>query len=165
MSRDLHMRTAWVQTHPIESLTIRVERTLEATWISPGISSLKFSIKRVMKCCIYLLAIFVEQAEKMTLVALEGSAYPSELCPKGCKRDENGIFSNILATKQKWVKLAIFWSVWDIVGCISWNDVKKSIKPVKPSNQICSPSFSFLFQGLLSMSSTAAKSKCFARNL
>jgi len=72
-----------------------------------------------MKCCIYLLAIFVEQAEKMTLVALEGSAYPSELCPKGCKRDENGIFSNILATKQKWVKLAIFWSVWDIVGCIS----------------------------------------------
>jgi len=82
-----------------------------------------------MKCCIYLLAIFVEQAEKMTLVALEGSAYPSELCPKGCKRDENGIFSNILATKQKWVKLAIFWSVWDIVGCISWN-VKKSTKSV-----------------------------------
>lgn len=64
MSRDLHMRAAWVQTHPIESLAIRVERTLEA--------------------------------EKMTLVALEGSAYPSELCPKGCKRDENGIFSNIL---------------------------------------------------------------------
>jgi len=40
MSRDLHMRTAWVQTHPIESLTIRVERALEAAWISPGISSL-----------------------------------------------------------------------------------------------------------------------------
>ena len=36
MSRDLHMRAAWVQTHPIESLTIRVERTLEAAeWISP----------------------------------------------------------------------------------------------------------------------------------
>ena len=40
MSRDLHMRTAWVQTHPIESLTIRVERALEAAWISPLISSL-----------------------------------------------------------------------------------------------------------------------------
>ena len=65
---------------------------------------------------------FCRCREDDTTVALEGSAY--------CKRDENGIFSNILATKQKWVKLAIFWSVWDIVGCISWNDVKKSTKCV-----------------------------------
>eukprot|EP00435_Cladocopium_sp_Y103_P075093 s33_g53.t2 len=36
------------------------------------------------------------EAKQLTLVALEGSAYPSELCPKGCRRGETGIFSNIL---------------------------------------------------------------------
>ncbi|CAL1142685.1 unnamed protein product [Cladocopium goreaui] len=36
------------------------------------------------------------EAKQLTLVALEGSAYPSELCPKGCRRGETGLFSNIL---------------------------------------------------------------------
>ena len=41
-------------------------------------------------------SVHFNEAKQLTLVALEGSAYPSELCPKGCKRGETGLFSTIL---------------------------------------------------------------------
>ena len=99
---------------------------------------------------------FCRGREDDTTVALEGSAYPSE--------------AQKVASVMRMESSAISWppsrngSNWRYSGQYGiLLDASRGMMSRNPPNLF--PSFSFLFQGLLSMSSTAAKSKCFARNL
>ena len=105
--------------------------------------------------------------------------FAGNFCRTG-REDDTGGFGRLCLSKWALPKRLQAWWEWNLQQYLGHQAEMGQIGDILVSmgycwmhlvewcqeiHQICSPSFSFLFQGLLSMSSTAAKSKCFARNL